>query len=127
MRLKLYAILLNAISNSIKSVIAVGGDKKIKIAAEGEKGKTIITIMDTGIGINPAFYEEVFVPFIADPEGKLYKHLSKKLNPEDKYIVGTGSGLGLSIIKEIVQVHNGTIAFHEPKGNWKAELEIKLP
>jgi signal transduction histidine kinase len=124
---ELYAILLNAISNSIKSVIAVGGDKKIKIAAEREKGRTIITIMDTGIGINPAFYEEVFIPFIADPEGKLYKHLSKKLNPEDKYIVGTGSGLGLSIIKEIVQVHNGTIAFHEPKGNWKAELEIKLP
>ena len=124
---ELYAILLNALSNSIKSVIAAGGDKKIKITAEREQGRTIIKIMDTGIGINPSYYEEVFIPFIADPEGKLYKHLSKRLNPEDKYIVGTGSGLGLSIVKEIVQVRKGSIAFHEPKGDWKAELEIKLP
>ena len=49
------------------------------------------------------------------------------MNPEDKYIVGTGSGLGLSIVREIVQVHNGAIAFLKPKGKWKAELEIKLP
>jgi signal transduction histidine kinase len=83
--------------------------------------------MDTGIGINSSYYEEVFIPFIADPEGKLYKHLSKRLNPEDKYIVGTGSGLGLSIIKEIVQVRKGSISFQEPKDEWKAELEIKLP
>lgn len=124
---ELYAILLNALSNSIKSVIAAGGDKKIKITAERAQGRTIIKIMDTGIGISPSYYEEVFIPFIADPEGKLYKHLSKRLNPEDKYIVGTGSGLGLSIIKEIVQVRKGSISFQEPKDDWKAELEIKLP
>jgi signal transduction histidine kinase len=124
---ELYAILLNALSNSIKSVIAAGGDKIIKISAKREQGKTIIKIMDTGIGINPSYYEEVFIPFIADPEGKLYKHLSKRLNPEDKYIVGTGSGLGLSIVKEIVQIHKGSIAFHAPKDDWKAELEIILP
>ena len=124
---ELYAILLNALSNSIKSVIAAGGDKKIKITSERAQGRTIIKIMDTGIGISPSYYEEVFIPFIADPEGKLYKHLSKRLNPEDKYIVGTGSGLGLSIIKEIVQVRKGSISFQEPKDDWKAELEIKLP
>ncbi|MBU1570625.1 MAG: ATP-binding protein [Proteobacteria bacterium] len=124
---ELYAILLNALSNSIKSVIAAGGDKGIKISAKREQGRTIIRIMDTGIGINPSYYEEVFIPFIADPEGKLYKHLSKRLNPEDKYIVGTGSGLGLSIVKEIVQVRKGSISFHAPKGDWKAELEIILP
>jgi signal transduction histidine kinase len=124
---ELYAILLNSISNSIKSVIAAGGDGKIKITAEREKGKTVLRIMDTGIGLDPSYYEEVFIPFIADPEGKLYKHLSRRLNPEDKSIVGTGSGLGLSIVKEIVQVRNGSIFFNEPKGNWKAELEIRLP
>ncbi len=124
---ELYAILLNALSNSIKSVIAGGEEKKIKITAEREKGRAVIRIMDTGIGINPSYYDDVFIPFIADPEGKLYKQLSKRLNPEDKYIVGTGSGLGLSIMKEIVQVRKGSIAFNEPKGKWKAELEITLP
>ena len=49
------------------------------------------------------------------------------LNPEDKYIVGTGSGLGLSIVREIVQVRSGKIAFCKPKEGWKTELEISLP
>ncbi len=124
---EMYAILLNIISNSIKSVIAAGGEKHIKITADREDRTTVIRIMDTGIGLDPSRFEEVFVPFIADPEGKLYRLLAKKMNPEDKYIVGTGSGLGLSIVKEIVHVHDGTIAFLKPKGNWKTELEIKLP
>ena len=124
---ELYAILLNVLSNSIKSVIAGGGAKLIKITADREDRRTVIRLMDTGIGLDASKFEEVFIPFIADPEGKLYRLLAKKMNPEDKYIVGTGSGLGLSIVKEIVHVHSGTIAFINPKDNWKAELEIKLP
>jgi signal transduction histidine kinase len=124
---ELYAILLNVLSNSIKSVIAAEGEKKIKITVEREDRKTVIRVMDTGIGLDPSKFEEVFVPFIADPEGKLYRRLEKKMNPEDKYFVGTGSGLGLSIVKEIVHVHNGTIEFLKPKGNWKTELEIRMP
>lgn len=124
---ELFAVLLNVLSNSIKSVIAAGGEKRIKITANREERRTIIRVMDTGIGLNPSRFEEVFVPFIADPEGKLYRRLLKKMNPEDKYIVGTGSGLGLSIVKEIVHVHNGTIAFRRPKSSWKAELEIAMP
>jgi signal transduction histidine kinase len=121
---ELYAVLLNALSNSIKSVIAGGLNKKIKIEAERDRGKTKILIKDTGIGLNSEHYQDVFTPFVADPEGKLYKKLSRELNPEDKYIVGTGSGLGLSIVKEIVQVRNGQISFVKPKGIWNAELEI---
>jgi signal transduction histidine kinase len=124
---ELYAILLNVLSNSIKSVIAAGKEKKIEITAVREHGKTVIRIKDTGLGIDESHFEDVFVPFIADPDGKLYKNLENKLNPEDKYIVGTGSGLGLSIVKEIVQVRNGSISFRNPTGNWKAELEIILP
>jgi hypothetical protein len=40
----------------------------------------------------------VFTPFIADPEGRLYENLESRMNPEDKLIVGTGSGLGLGIV-----------------------------
>lgn len=124
---ELYAILLNILSNSIKSVIAAGEDKKIKITAERTNGKTIIRVKDTGLGLEPSQYEDVFIPFIADIDGKLYNRLEHRLNPEDKYIVGTGSGLGLSIVREIVQVREGTVAFRNPKGSWKAELEVLLP
>ncbi len=124
---ELYAILLNVLSNAIKSVIAAGREKKIEVTAERSRGKTIIRVKDSGLGINEKYYEDVFLPFIADPDGRLYKQLDRKLNPEDKYIVGTGSGLGLSIVKEIVQVRNGSIAFRTPADNWKTELEIILP
>ena len=111
---ELYAILLNVLSNSIKSVIAAGGDRKIQITANRENGMNIIRMRDNGLGIDPSFYEEAFIPFIADPEGKLYRNLDNMLNPEDRYIVGTGSGLGLGIVREIVQVRNGKIAFCKP-------------
>lgn len=124
---ELLAILLNILSNSIKSVIAAGGTKKIEISAARSIGKTIINIRDTGVRLDPARYEEVFVPFLADPDGNLYSSLDKMLNPEDKYIVGTGSGLGLSIVNEIVKARNGQISFKIPQKKWNNELEIILP
>jgi signal transduction histidine kinase len=124
---ELYAILLNILSNSIKSVIAAGGERKIEISALRDNGKTIIQFKDSGLKLDPAYFEEVFVPFLADPEGELYERLNSNINPEDKYIVGTGSGLGLSIVKRIVEIREGQISFKNPTGDWRNELEIILP
>ena len=124
---EVYSILLNIISNSIKSVIAEGGNKRIELSAAKQDGMNVITIRDTGIGLDPSRYEEVFTPFIADPEGKLYSNLEKRINPEDNMIVGSGSGLGLGIVKEIIVAHGGSIRFKKPLKNWKSELEIRLP
>jgi signal transduction histidine kinase len=124
---ELYAILLNILSNSIKAVIAGGGTKRIEITASRSGGKTVINFRDTGVGLEPSHYEDAFIPFLADPDGKLYSSLNRMLNPEDKYIVGTGSGLGLSIVKEIVHARNGQISFKSPQKNWNCELEVILP
>jgi len=124
---ELYSIFLNIISNSIKSVIAGGKNRIIKISASKKDDYNIITIRDTGLGLKESSFEEVFIPFIADPEGKLYQNLESRLNPEDNLIVGTGSGLGLGIVREIVNAHNGTVEFVKPQKNWSAELVIKLP
>ncbi len=124
---ELYAIILNLLSNSIKSVIAAGGEKRIKVTAKREGGKTIVKFLDSGLGLDESHFEDVFAPFVVDPTGKLYGNLEKHLNPEDKYIVGTGSGLGLSIVKEIVLARDGAIGFRKPPKGWKAELEVVLP
>ncbi|MCI0471264.1 MAG: ATP-binding protein [Candidatus Aminicenantes bacterium] len=124
---EIYAIVLNVLSNSIKSVIAAGGLKKIEISACRSEGKNVINFKDTGVKLSPDLFEEVFIPFVADPEGNLYGKLNKILNPEDKYIVGVGSGLGLSIVKEIVRARNGWVSFKNPQQNWHNELEIILP
>ncbi|MFH1697482.1 MAG: sensor histidine kinase [Candidatus Omnitrophota bacterium] len=124
---ELYSIILNALSNSIKSVIAAGGEKEIEFEAKREHNKTKINIRDTGLGIAKPYRNDVFMPFVADPGGNLYKNLEKRLNQADQYIVGTGSGLGLSIAKEIVQNRKGDIYFQEPSGKWKSDLEVILP
>jgi len=123
---ELYAILLNLLSNSIKSVIAGDRERKIKISAKKSDGKTYLRVRDTGLGLDPNKHGDIFIPFVADIDGKLYSNLEKKLNPEDKYIVGAGSGLGLSIVKEILQSRNGDIRILPPEGNWKAVLEVEL-
>lgn len=124
---ELYSILLNVLSNAIKAVIARGRTKRIMIGANKDKEGTKINILDTGVGVKPESSSDLFVPFIADPQGKMYPLLEKKINPEDDYIVGTGSGLGLSIVREIVKAHGGNIEFQPAKGEWKTNLEIVLP
>jgi len=124
---EIYSILLNVLSNSIKAVIAKGRAKKIMISAEKIEKGTKINILDTGVGVQTKSSNDLFVPFIADPQGMMYPLLSKRINPEDEYIVGTGSGLGLSIVREIVNVRGGSIDFRPAEGEWKTNLEIILP
>jgi len=124
---ELYAVLLNVLSNAIKSVIAAGGKKRVLLSANREGSKTVVHVLDTGIGLDEDQYERVFEPFVADPDNRLYRGLKAKLNPEDQYVVGTGSGLGLSIVSEIVSNRGGAIRFVHPADGWKADLEIVMP
>ncbi|MBW4889192.1 ATP-binding protein [Mucilaginibacter sp. HMF5004] len=124
---EVYSVLLNVLSNSIKSVIAAGKNRRIQITAQRSDGFNVISVRDTGLGLDESKFNEVFIPFISDPEGELYKNLEKRLNPEDKMIVGSGSGLGLGIVQEIVNAHSGKVRFIKPPTGWSANLEIKLP
>jgi signal transduction histidine kinase len=124
---ELFSVLLNLLSNAIKSVIAAGGKKRVMISAERRGSNVVMNIRDSGVGLREAYFEEVFAPFSSDPEDRLYRGLDSKLNPEDEYIVGTGSGLGLSIAREILSYRGGTIRFVKPTDGWKANIEVVLP
>lgn len=124
---ELMAILLNVLSNSIKSVIAEGGKRRLAIKAERRARNAVINILDNGVGLDAKHFEEVFNPFSSDPTNRLYDGLKSKLNLEDEYILGTGSGLGLSIAREILANRGGTIRFVKPARPWTACIEIELP
>lgn len=124
---ELFAVFLNVMSNAIKSVIAAGGQKKVMVAAERRGSRVVLNVRDSGIGLDKEDYEQVFGPFVSDPDKRLYRGLDAKLNPEDQYIVGTGSGLGLSIVREILSYRGGTIRFVRPDEGWKANIEIVMP
>jgi signal transduction histidine kinase len=125
---ELYTILLNILSNAIKSIIAAGNAKRsIRFEAWQNEKLVMIRIMDSGIGLPEEFYDEVFTPFIADPTGRLYDKLEERANPEDASIFGTGSGLGLSIARDVARSRGGDVRFAKPTDGWKACVEVELP
>ncbi len=85
-------ILLNLLSNAIKFT-PPGGE--VRIEAEAQTDGTQVTVSDTGIGMKEEMVEQVFEPFgqIDNPYTRNY----------------TGTGLGLFLVKRLVEVHGGRI------------------
>lgn len=85
-----------ALINLIENAIKYGPDKNsIAIVARIHDNELIIEVSDTGHGIEEKHLERIFERFYTADKAR-----SKKLG---------GSGLGLSIVKHIVQAHNGDI------------------
>jgi signal transduction histidine kinase len=125
---ELFTILLNLLSNAVKSVIAVGGtSRQVRFEASQVGKHTVLRVLDTGVGLNSEFFDEVFTPFIADPSGELYDKLEERANPEDASIFGTGSGLGLSIARDVARSRGGDIRFVSVDSPWSACVEVELP
>jgi len=94
--IKLFQILNNLIDNAIK--FTEKGDILITLDVEKEENLSIllkISVADTGIGIPKDKYDVIFENFI-----QIENYLTKKYK---------GSGLGLSIVKNFIQLLNGTI------------------
>jgi signal transduction histidine kinase len=123
---ELYAILLNILSNAIKSVIAAGGDPKITIKAKRSGSHVDLDFLDNGLGLSEDQFDEVFRPFLSDPEGQLYEKLEERANPEDRHLFGTGSGLGLSIVRDIARARKGNVVFLPPPSGWAAHVRVTL-
>lgn len=124
---ELFAVLINAVSNSVKAVIAGGGQRLIALKAEKAGKHVQLDVLDTGVGLSAEHYASVFTPMISDPAGTLYERLEKRLNPEDGLLLGRGSGLGLAILRGILQARNGEATMLPPSQGWKCHLRLKLP
>lgn len=125
---ELYTILLNLLSNGVKSVIAAGRQTRVMhFDARRSGDRTILRISDSGLGLAPEFFDEVFTPFISDPAGDLYEKLEERSNPEDESMLGAGSGLGLAIARDVARSRNGDIRFIRPDEPWSACIEVELP
>lgn len=97
-REKLKRILVNLVSNGIKYTEKGG----VTIEAVKEKDKVRFCVCDTGIGIPKEHFKKIFTRFyqVASPH-------TRKV---------TGSGLGLSICKELVELLGGRIWFESKLG-----------
>jgi len=106
---RLTQVLINITKNSIQ--FTENGKISLRGYTAGEK--VIIEIEDTGIGIDPEEIEQIWSRF--------YKAIvSRTTNPYGEF------GLGLSIVKQLVTMHNGTIDVTSEKGHG-TKFTITLP
>ena len=89
----------NLIANSIKYS---NGEKFIKISANNGGGKVKISVEDHGLGIEKNELGKIFEPF----------YRSKKVVDAQIH----GSGLGLSLVKQIVEAHGGRVEVESESG-----------
>ncbi|PMN69684.1 ATP-binding protein [Enterovibrio norvegicus] len=122
-----YSVLINLISNSVKSLIASDSEMRlIKVSVTKNGNLHYITVKDNGIGLKKEHWEKVFEAKTYDPEGNLYNSVSSKLGDEKLSNLGKGSGLGLNIVKNILKKHNGNVKFVEPDPTWDAQVQITI-
>ena len=95
--------LRRAFTNIITNALRYAKDE-IQIECKADRGKAVVRIRDDGEGIEPKLLPHIFDRFFSTRKG--------------------GAGIGLSLAKEIVTLHKGTISASNDGG---AVFEISLP
>ena len=104
----IYRMLYNLVENAIKYNQK---DGTVTVSAIREKNEVVLTVSDTGNGIDEAFRTQIFEPFF-----RVDKSRSRELG---------GVGLGLTMVREVVRVHDGTIEVYANK-NKGTTFEVKM-
>ncbi|WP_340818852.1 ATP-binding protein [Methanolobus sp. WCC4] len=99
-RAKIKQIMYNLLGNSIKFT-PNGGE--ITVVAGRDNGMISVSIIDTGIGISAEDQKKLFKPFT-----QLEASMSRRYE---------GTGLGLALVKELVELHGGRIWVESEVGN----------
>ena len=106
---KMQQVFYNLVSNAIKFTPENG---EIVLDAINQKKKIILSVHDNGIGIDPKYHGKIFAKFV-----QLDSAYTKK---------ESSTGLGLTITKELVELHGGKISVKSEVNNGSTFI-IELP
>ena len=107
---RLQQVVWNLLSNAVKFTPRGGA---VKAHAAREDASVRIQVRDTGTGIAPAFLPHVFDRFRQHDASTTKQH--------------AGLGLGLAIVRHLVELHGGTVSAHSPGEELGATFEVSLP
>jgi nitrogen fixation/metabolism regulation signal transduction histidine kinase len=105
-RTQLIRIITNLVKNAIQAIPEQQENKAVAVTIKKESNNVIITVADNGMGIATEDFNSIFEP----------KFTTKS----------SGMGLGLSIIKNIIENYNGTITVESRKGKGTT-FTVSLP
>jgi len=109
-RLRLQQIAWNILNNAVKFTPA-GGMIEITLSNENDSG--VLVVRDTGQGIDPSFLPHVFEMFRQADGSNRRRH--------------GGLGIGLALVKQLVQLHGGTISAESDGPNKGSRFTVRLP
>jgi PAS domain S-box-containing protein len=113
-KVRIEQVILNLLSNAIKNTPPAG---KIKVKSLRRDNCAELSISDTGIGLTKEEMDKLFIRF-----GKIERY-----GDGLEYIDIQGTGLGLYISKEIIDLHEGQIWVESEGKNKGTTFTIKLP
>jgi signal transduction histidine kinase len=97
-------VLINLIKNSVEA-LEKSETKEVNIECSPKEGKTVINISDKGEGISKENMDRIFLPFFTTREN--------------------GSGIGLSLSRQIIRMHGGTLdIWSEPGEGTKVKITL---
>jgi PAS domain S-box-containing protein len=107
---RLQQVMWNLLSNAVKFTPAGG---RVRVALQRAAGQTRILVQDSGIGIRPEFLPHVFDRF-RQADASTTRHYG-------------GLGLGLSIVRNLVELHGGTVRAASGGENHGSSFIVSLP
>lgn len=107
---QLHQVVVNLLTNAYHAVRSSPTPRRIRLstAFDLERARVVLEVTDTGPGVPEAIRPRVFEPFFTTKP------------------IGVGTGLGLSVCRDILHEHHGTIALVESPGPG-ATFRIELP
>lgn len=96
---RLFQVLLNLLGNALQYTPAGGA---VRVTAYNERDSVCVAVQDTGIGIAPEHLGQIF--------GRFYRV------DKSRSRLGGGTGIGLTIVKHLVEMHGGSIAVASAPG-----------
>jgi CheY-like chemotaxis protein/anti-sigma regulatory factor (Ser/Thr protein kinase) len=107
---RLQQVIWNLLANAVKFT-SKGG--KVDVILQRVNSHIEITVHDSGVGIKPEFLPHLFERFRQSDSSTTRAH--------------GGLGLGLSIVKQLVELHGGTVHAQSPGENQGATFIVNLP
>jgi signal transduction histidine kinase/CheY-like chemotaxis protein len=107
---RMHQVVSNLLTNAIKFTPA-GGHTSIELSRSGEHAEIIVT--DSGAGIDHSFLPHVFERFSQQDESSTRQH--------------GGMGLGLAIVRHLVELHGGSVSASSGGPGQGATFKVRLP
>jgi signal transduction histidine kinase/ActR/RegA family two-component response regulator len=107
---RLTQVISNLLNNAAKYTNP-GGQVKVRVQRDG--ADATVTVTDNGVGIPPEMVEHVFDPFTQVASARQHAH--------------GGLGIGLTLVKRIVEMHGGSVRAHSDGEGRGSEFVVRLP